>query len=80
MFEYQDHAQAREIAEQRLITASSGKPPTDEQRVIADLVRERAVQLAATIIANVPPGRDASIALTSLEDVLMRTNRGIFSA
>lgn len=63
----------------RFITAAGGKPPTDEQREGVRLIGEAVVNLAALIEIRVPDGRNKSIALTALEDVQMRANRGIFA-
>jgi hypothetical protein len=66
-------------ASSRFFTAASSGPPTDEQRISSGEVRAATIRLAAHINARVPNGRDKSIALTALEDVLMRANRGIFA-
>lgn len=42
-------------------------------------LREQIQFLAATALLTVPDGRNRSIALTALEDVQMRLNRGIFA-
>lgn len=60
------------------LTATTGNPPTDEQKSAVTDIRELAVNLALAINAGVPEGRNKSIAFTHLEDVIMRANRGIF--
>jgi hypothetical protein len=65
--------------EQRFFTAAQGQPPTDEQRNAVRQLQEAVVNLASHIEAHVPNGRNKSLALTSLEDVQMRANRGIFA-
>lgn len=65
--------------ESRFFTASAGNPPTEEQKSATAQIREATVQLAAHIEALVPGGRNKSLALTHLEDVLMRANRGIYA-
>ena len=65
--------------EQRFFTASSGKPATDEQKHAVAKLQEAIVQVASHIGAFVPDGRNKSLALTALEDVQMRANRGIFA-
>lgn len=64
--------------EARFYTASSGKPPTDEQKAEVATLRSLVVALAVEIERNVPQGRNKSLALTALEDVQMRANRAIF--
>jgi hypothetical protein len=58
-------------ARERYFTAS------EDPRVVQ--LREIIVQLGATIDDLVPNGRNKSLALTALEDVQMRANRGIFA-
>lgn len=72
-------ASAHDAAEQRFFTASAGKPPTDQQKLDVAKLRELIVDLATAIEDRVPNGRHKSLALTALEDVQMRANRGIFS-
>lgn len=64
--------------ERRFFTAADGAPPTDEQRHAVASLKGAVVQLASFIEAFVPAGRNKSLALTALEDVQMRSNRGIF--
>jgi hypothetical protein len=59
--------------------AAGGQPPTDEQRDAVRQIQEAVVSLAAHIGAHVPGGRNKSLAMTALEDVHMRANRGIFA-
>lgn len=72
-------ATREEIARQRFITASTGTPPTDEQRAAVAAINELAVQLAVAIDEHTPHSRNQSLALTALEDVSMRANRAIFA-
>ncbi|MCU1441121.1 MAG: hypothetical protein JWP85_2118 [Rhodoglobus sp.] len=65
--------------EERFMTAVGGKPPTDDQKHAVAKLQEAIVQVASHIHAFVPSGRNQSLALTSLEDVQMRANRGIFA-
>jgi len=62
----------------RFPTAADGAPPTDEQREAVKQIRNATINLAAHIEGNVPSSRNKSLALTALEDVQMRANRGIF--
>jgi len=62
---------AVELAEQRYFTAS-------EHASVVTL-RETIQQLGSIIDVVVPPGRNKALALTALEDVQMRANRGIFA-
>ena len=64
--------------EARFPTAANDAPPTDEQQSAVKQLQDATVNLAVHIEAHVPNGRNKSIALTALEDVLMRANRGIF--
>jgi hypothetical protein len=60
-----------EAARERFFTAS------EHPDVVT--LRERIVALGAEIDRRVPAGRNKSLALTALEDVQMRANRGIFA-
>jgi hypothetical protein len=62
---------AHELAKQRYFTAS-------ERDEVVEL-RDAIVELAMRIDLLVPPGRNKALALTALEDVQMRGNRGIFA-
>lgn len=66
-------------AEAQLSTAATGKPPTEEQLDDLATLRDHAVAFLAAIFANVPDNRDRSIAITAVEDALMRANRGVFA-
>ena len=63
---------------ERFPTAAGGQPPTDEQRASVARLREATIALASTIDESCPNGRDKSLALTHLEDALMRANRALF--
>jgi hypothetical protein len=63
----------------RFITAASGTPPTEAQKAAVAKLRDAVVLLAEYVDEYVPDGRNKAIALTSLEDVQMRANRGIFA-
>lgn len=58
-------------ATERFFTAS------EHPDVVA--LREHIVALAAQIMVRVPEGRNKALALTALEDVQMRGNRGLFA-
>lgn len=62
---------AVELAEKRYFTAS------EHPSVVT--LREQIQELGSIIDLVVPPGRNKSLALTALEDVQMRANRGIFA-
>jgi hypothetical protein len=66
-----ERAEASTLAQQRYFTAS------EDERVV-DL-RDAVQQLGAFIDLLVPPGRNKALALTALEDVQMRANRGLFA-
>jgi hypothetical protein len=61
----------QERAAERYFTAS--------EHVAVVALRDRIVALAAEIDARVPDGRNKALALTALEDVQMRGNRGLFA-
>jgi hypothetical protein len=69
---------AHDLVERRFFTAASGKPATDQQKLDVAKLRELIVELGTAIEDRVPAGRNKSLALTALEDVQMRANRGIF--
>ena len=56
-------------------------PPMDEDTKTAhESVREDCRTLAENLVAIVPPGRELSLALTSLEQVMMWANAAIARA
>ena len=63
--------QAQETAKAQFFTAS-------EHPAVVRL-RDRIVDLGATIYLEVPKGRQRSLALTALEELQMRANRGLFA-
>lgn len=65
--------------QQRFFTAQDGKPATEQQKYSVRRIRDETITLARIIEVHVPAGRNKAIALTALEDVLMRANRGIFA-
>lgn len=64
----------------RFPTAANGKPPTPEQREASARLHAATVALAEVIEAECPGGRDKSLALTHLEDTLMRANRALYTS
>ncbi|WDH77919.1 hypothetical protein PTQ19_10335 [Microbacterium esteraromaticum] len=70
---------AEDRARARFITASTGQPPTDEQRDAVRQLSNLVVELAVAIEELTPRSRNQSLALTALEDVQMRANRAIFA-
>ena len=65
----------------RFQTASSNAVPDDieKRKELQEEVRQAVLGLATLIDVEIADGRDKSIALTSLEDVLLRAGRAIFS-
>lgn len=63
----------------RFATAATSQPPSAEQKRAVEQLREAIIHVASHIEAHVPHGRNKSLALTALEDVQMRANRGIFA-
>jgi hypothetical protein len=49
----------------------------DDQQGRYDLLRGQTGLLAKSILSNVPPSRERSLALTKLEEVVMWANAGI---
>lgn len=70
---------AEDRARGRFFTATTGQPPSDEQRAAVRAINEAVVTLACVIEAHAPASRNKSLALTALEDVSMRANRAIFA-
>ena len=70
---------AEDRARGRFFTATTGQPPTDEQRAAVKAINDAVIALAVVIEANTPNSRNKSLALTALEDVSMRANRAIFA-
>lgn len=70
---------AEDRARGRFFTATTGQPPTDEQRAAVKQINEAVVALAVIIEEQAPFSRNKSLALTALEDVSMRANRAIFA-
>lgn len=52
-------------------------PPRPDQVPIYNAIRERGLDFAQYLVDVVPDGRELSLALTALEDVVMRANSGI---
>lgn len=69
---------AHHLMTNRFAAAATSAPPTDEQRHQVSVLQGTIVDLAAKIELVVPDGRNKELALTALEDVQMRANRGIF--
>lgn len=67
----QEYNVAYEQAAERFFTAS------DRDDVVA--LRDAVQRLGGLVDLLVPPGRNKALALTALEDVQMRANRGIFA-
>lgn len=55
-------------------------PPTPEQIPVYEDMRSRARALAIFIVANTPPSREQSLAITHLEDAVMWANASIARA
>lgn len=64
------YEEARALVVQQFFTAS------EHPDVVA--LRDRIVELGTAVVLLVPAGRQRSVALTDLESVQMRANRGIF--
>jgi hypothetical protein len=64
---------------QRFPSAATGPKPTERMVFDSKQLHDRVIDLAVYIDTTVPQGRDKSLALTALEDVLMRANRAIYN-
>jgi hypothetical protein len=53
---------------------------TDEKREAHEAVRGECLGLAHALVAIVPPGREASLMVTALEEAMMWANAGIARA
>lgn len=73
-----DAPDAPDAIADRFPTAATSSPPTTEQRDAVATLQQGARGLAEIIVWLVPEGRNREIALESLENVLMRANRGVF--
>ena len=62
----------------RFFTASDSSSTEDPKVVLVQALKGKIIELADLIEEGVPEGRNKSLALTHLEDVQMRANRGIF--
>lgn len=57
---------------------SADSVPTSAQLTASKNFRQKVIDLATFIEINIPDGRNKSLALTHLEDALMRGNKGIY--
>lgn len=71
--------QARDQAIERFFSAVSGKAPDAIQKGNVLALQDLIIELGTQILLVVPEGRNRSLALTALEDVQMRANKGIFA-
>ena len=63
----------------RFVTAQNNpRKITDQDRDDVDTITSAVIGLGAQIERLVPKGRNQSLALTALEDVLTRANKGIY--
>lgn len=72
-----DHTDAREKLHARIDNDFTYHPPTPDQVTAYNQIREEARMFAHTLVDFVPPGRELSSALTSLETAVMQANAGI---
>lgn len=71
--------EAQERVDQRFVTAQNNPDkPTEQDLLSVAKITAVVKQLALEIEVRVPGGRDKSLALTHLEDVLTRASRGIY--
>lgn len=70
---------ATKEARDRFFTAQSGRPATDQDKLVISVINEGVIDIGAYVIENVPAGRNQSLALTALEDFQMRAVRAIFA-
>jgi hypothetical protein len=77
---HHDSVQWRRL-EARFFTANqAGRPPaTEQQLAVVKRLRGAILDLAWVIETGLPAGRHKALALTELEDLQMRANRGVFA-
>lgn len=73
------YTKAQEAAEKRFFTANDGKPATEAQKLSVLTFKNFAIDFGIAIELHCPDPRNKALALTHLEDVLMRANRGVFA-
>lgn len=69
---------AEQLADFHLFNAKNGRKPTDREAKLIDSIQEHGKTLARTIFLDVPENRNRSLAITALEDAVMRATRAIF--
>lgn len=69
---------AREAAARRFGGTAKGKPPTNEQRALNELITALYVDLATVIEREIPDGREKATALTELKTSKMYAVDAIF--
>lgn len=63
--------------EARLNNSFTYHSPKDDQPERYVILRDTAKDLATLIVANTPPGREQSLAITKLEESIMWANKAI---
>lgn len=70
---------ARDEAIRRLFTAGQHREPSELERKQLNALSDTAIEFGTVILAACPPGRETALAMTHLEDALMRARRAIFT-
>lgn len=71
--------EAMDKSKARFVTAqNNSRTITEQDRLDVDLLTQKVIELGAYIEALCPDGRNKSLSLTHLEDVLTRANKAIY--
>jgi hypothetical protein len=75
----EQYIEAREVSTKRFVTAGNNpRELTEGDHRAVELITDMVIELGAQIEIVVPDGRNKSISLTALEDVLTRANKAIY--
>lgn len=75
-----DVDEARDEAIRRLFTSDQRLTPSVREQEDLTALNDAAIELGTQILARCPRGRETNIAMTHLEDVLIRARRAVFEA
>jgi hypothetical protein len=71
------HYPIEEVTEKKIERTFSYHPPSGDQRLRYDVLRDRFKALAFTLVGITPVSREQSLALTKLEEALFFANAAI---
>lgn len=69
---------AEDLAKHHIFTAKNGRKPTPAEGDVIDKIQDKARDLATLIFLDVPGNRNRALAITALEDAVIRSVRAIF--